>query len=43
MLIRSSRCGNILNGIFGGNKKFGGKETCCYRGIVGKNFELSFA
>lgn len=26
MLTRSSRCGNILNGIFGANKKLGGKK-----------------
>ena len=26
MLIRSSRCGNILNGIFGANKKLGGRK-----------------
>lgn len=26
MLIRSSRCGNIPNGIFGANKKLGGRK-----------------
>ena len=26
MLTRSSRCGNILNGIFGANKKLEGKK-----------------
>lgn len=26
MLTRSSRCGNILNGIFGVNKKLGGRK-----------------
>lgn len=26
VLIRSSRCGNILNGIFGANKKLGGRK-----------------